>query len=347
MSVVQMATGDYKSMCEDSNDEINYGHRRTKNTCFGVTKTFDGLTCAEKAFCIISILNILAALILSIIQFISVIDSGNVASDDYNFSLLLIFNGGCAAFYAVHGLLREKSYELFAFVLATLLVLVYCIVDIAVNVEGRSVLKWLRLVLAIYLFLSNFGFAFCVNRGFGKIANIVAGALQWKLDVYHLASLFYWSLAFDAQIAVCFMILVLKDGGSFDMLQVVMFAIGIPYSVSWYFFAIYIVYKQETEKVKYFVWIGVLKLLFFLAFLIYKFVKISSQTPEADTEKEESGCVIEYSRMVAGFFGIFIWILIVVVIKRLSKHFDQGLDKTSFGFSQETEITGILQSRPT
>lgn len=37
------------------------------------------------------------------------------------------------------------------------------------------------------------------------------------------------------------MILVLKDGGSFDMLQVVMFAIGIPYSVSWYFFAIYIV----------------------------------------------------------------------------------------------------------
>lgn len=42
-------------------------------------------------------------------------------------------------------------------------------------------------------------------------------------------------------IQVCFMILVLKDGGSFDMLQVVMFAIGIPYSVSWYFFAIYIV----------------------------------------------------------------------------------------------------------
>lgn len=49
---------------------------------------------------------------------------------------------GCAAFYAVHGLLRENSYELFAFVLATLLVLVYCIVDIVVNVEGRSVLKW-------------------------------------------------------------------------------------------------------------------------------------------------------------------------------------------------------------
>lgn len=36
---------------------------------------------------------------------------------------------GFAAFYVVHGVLREKEYELFAFVLATLLVLVYCTVE--------------------------------------------------------------------------------------------------------------------------------------------------------------------------------------------------------------------------
>lgn len=45
---------------------------------------------------------------------------------------------GFAAFYVVHGVLREKEYELFAFVLATLLVLVYCTVEMSVIVEGRN-----------------------------------------------------------------------------------------------------------------------------------------------------------------------------------------------------------------
>lgn len=49
---------------------------------------------------------------------------------------------GFAAFYVVHGVLREKEYELFAFVLATLLVLVYCTVEMSVNVEGRNSFKW-------------------------------------------------------------------------------------------------------------------------------------------------------------------------------------------------------------
>lgn len=73
---------------------------------------------------------------------------------------------GFAAFYAVDGLLREKTYELFAFVLATLLLLAYCIVDIAVNVEERSGLKWVCIhkMLAflciswLFLFIENINY---------------------------------------------------------------------------------------------------------------------------------------------------------------------------------------------
>lgn len=342
-----MATGGGHSELTGANStgEIDFGPRRSTNTCFGLRKTFEGLTCAEKAFCINSSLNIVAALALSIIQFFSVIFSGNAASADFSFSLLLIVNGGFAAFYAVHGLLREKTYELFAFVLATLLLLVYCIVDIAVNVEGRSGLKWVRLCIAIYLSLSNFVFTCYIVRNFGKISVILAGALEWKQDVHKTALLFFTALIVDAQIAVSFMILVLKDGTSVDWLQLVALLVGIPYSTLWYIIAYTIVKKQQIENVKCFVGIGVVKLLFFIGFLIYKTVKICHQNPDTDTEKEESGCVIEYSRIVAGVCGIFIWILIVVVIKKLSKHFGQGLEPIVFDVSQNTENTGILQPR--
>lgn len=44
-------------------------------------------------------------------------------------------------FYVFHGLLREKKYELYVLILAILVVMVYCIVEYIVNVDGRSTLK--------------------------------------------------------------------------------------------------------------------------------------------------------------------------------------------------------------
>lgn len=51
------------------------------------------------------------------------------------------FAGFCA-FYVVHGILRERVYEIYAFVAAILVVLMYCILEYSLfNPAGRSTVK--------------------------------------------------------------------------------------------------------------------------------------------------------------------------------------------------------------
>ena len=41
----------------------------------------------------------------------------------------------------LHGVLREREFELYAFVAAILVVLVYCVIEYIVNAPGRNTVK--------------------------------------------------------------------------------------------------------------------------------------------------------------------------------------------------------------
>ena len=45
------------------------------------------------------------------------------------------------AFYAVHGVLRERKYELYVQILAILVILVYCIAEYSVNTKRHNDVK--------------------------------------------------------------------------------------------------------------------------------------------------------------------------------------------------------------
>ena len=53
----------------------------------------------------------------------------------------LFYFSAFVAFYAVHGVLRERKYELYVQVLAILIILVYCIAEYAKNVKGHNDVK--------------------------------------------------------------------------------------------------------------------------------------------------------------------------------------------------------------
>lgn len=61
----------------------------------------------------------------------------NLYLHDFSVFIFVAFS----IFYVFHGLLREKKYELYVLILAILVVMVYCIVEYIVNVDGRSTLK--------------------------------------------------------------------------------------------------------------------------------------------------------------------------------------------------------------
>ena len=61
---------------------------------FSQTRTCAGLNAKETSFLVISIVNILTALGVTLYRFITVIKDGQSGSADFTFALILIINGG-------------------------------------------------------------------------------------------------------------------------------------------------------------------------------------------------------------------------------------------------------------
>ena len=52
---------------------------------------------------------------------------------------------GFCLFYAVHGVLREREFELYVYIVGIVVLLIYIIIDLIVNRVNRTTLKWVSL----------------------------------------------------------------------------------------------------------------------------------------------------------------------------------------------------------
>ena len=59
-------------------------------------------------------------------------------------------------FYAIHGVLREREFEIYALIGAVLIVLVYCVVEYIVNVKGRDGVKLVSIIFWVSDILNPF-----------------------------------------------------------------------------------------------------------------------------------------------------------------------------------------------
>ena len=59
--------------------------------------------------------------------------------------LFLSLLAGFCLFYAVHGVLREREFELYVYIVGIVVLLIYIIIDLIVNHVHRTTLKWVSL----------------------------------------------------------------------------------------------------------------------------------------------------------------------------------------------------------
>ena len=57
----------------------------------------------------------------------------------------VLFAGFCL-FYAIHGVLREREFELYAYIGGIIVIFVYIVIDLAVN-DHRTLLKWVSKII--------------------------------------------------------------------------------------------------------------------------------------------------------------------------------------------------------
>lgn len=301
----------------DSGDYSRFGipdvPKATVTTPFGKTRTCAALLPKEKWFLVLSFLNILAAVGLSLYRLIKVAES-DPKNSDLTFTILIIVNAAFIAFYVFHGVLRERKYELYVQIVAILVILVYCIVEYAINTEKRTTVKLVRLIVACVFAPPNIVLSVLVARDFGELEFRIAGASAHLQKIYNEAAIFSCWLKFDLQVTVSLVILALQEGTKIGTLEIVTLSVGIPYTLLWDLFGWLVLRLELTFGAFVFAAFGLAK----PAYYIYKFVQLYNNI-------EDNEHIITYCVIIGGALASLVWLILMIELVRVVRNFGQGL----------------------
>ncbi|KAK3762832.1 hypothetical protein RRG08_040527 [Elysia crispata] len=320
-----------------SNDYSRYGIRDvpkyTTTTAFGKTKTFAGLFPREWIFLAVSLVNLLTAIGLTVYRMVQVLRD-DPESPDFTFTLLLLLNAGFCLFYVFHGVLRERVYELYAFMCAILVVVMYCVLEYFVfNPDGQTVVKLVRMILAVVMAPPNIFLAFIVSQNFGYLEFRIVGASEFLQRLYRQAALFSCLLKFDLQAAISVVVLALREGTSISTTETVSLAVGLPFSLLWCLLGWFTLRREWNPGVWIFAALGVVKPAYYLYKVIEEYMKL-------DKEDKEAEDTIVNSLIAAAAIGLLVWLLLMFELIYVYRNFDKGLRERVALVA--TEKTGLL-----
>ncbi|XP_020625617.1 uncharacterized protein LOC110063004 [Orbicella faveolata] len=262
---------------------------KTTVTTIGKVKTFAGLEVDEVAFLIISVVNVLIAIGLTIDRLVEL----KKDTPDYTFAIILFINIGFCLFYAVHGVLREREFELYAYMVGILVLSCYIIIDLSVN--SRTTLKWVRFAAIVFLGSINIYFVIKVAQGFGYLAFKTIGASEELHKMYRNAGMYSCLLKFDLQLAVSLAVFVIMNVTDLELRDKVTVGVGVPFQLAWSILG----WCAMRREMMILVWIFIPLSFVEPAYLIYRINKVAHNWTE-DTKGGKD--VLVYSFLGAGVF---------------------------------------------
>lgn len=76
-------------------------------------------------------------------------------------------------FYAVHGVLREREFELYVYIVGIVVLLIYIIIDLIVNDVNRTTLKWVSLSVNYSSTQAMKALSYCNLELFSVISSLI------------------------------------------------------------------------------------------------------------------------------------------------------------------------------
>lgn len=300
---------------EGSTTYTGYGIRGERqsviNTFVGPTKTFAKLRLREWSFLCLSIVNIMIALALTIDRLIKISKNRETGSAEFTFAVLLLFNEAISLLYVFHALLREKKYEIGVYCLTIIIVVVYCSIEYGVNDDDRTVLKLVRLILAVVLGFINIVLACFVANDFGVLKFKTAGALESKQEIYTIGSLLSTALMLDCQLMLSIMVMEFLDGTSVKCLQIFGIILAVSLNAPWFVLGWYL-------------------------------ILVAIKKSESETKAKESKRAVISSRITAVLLDVVNMIVIIVLGTKLKREVGQvGTDVLGVQYSEgKSLLTG-------
>ncbi|ELU11895.1 hypothetical protein CAPTEDRAFT_192923 [Capitella teleta] len=307
---------------------------------FGKRKAMAALMKKERIFMALSVINLLLVLSLTAYRLHIVVASKQTAQSDFTFAVMLLVNSVFCFVYVFNGILREREFEIYAYVAAVLVVFAYCVLEYAINSDpdtGRTLIKLashskIRLIFVCILGPVNIGFAIYIAREFGFLEFRIVGASEYLQMMYHLAALYQSLLKFDLQLTWSLVILVLHNGAEMELLEKIIIGVGIPFSLFWTVLGWAIVRYELCKTYIVFSILGFVQ----PAYVIFKLVDVYEALTGGSKETLlASDRVVLYVTLVAIAFSIIIRFALFVESIRCRWNFGKGLKERAFDVENE------------
>lgn len=284
-----------------------------------MVKTFPGLEVVEWKFLTISVINVLVAIGLTIERLVKL----EKDTPDYTFAIILFINIMFCFFYAVHGILREREFELYAYIVGIIVLLSYVCVDLIVNKKKPTKLKWARFGAIIALGIPNIYFGIKVARDFGFLAFKVVGASESLHRMYRYAGMYSSLLKFDLQLGVSLAVFVITKVQVLRPQDKVTVGVGIPLQLAWSILGWFAMRREWMVLVYLFVPLSFVE----PAYLIYRIYQVADNL---DKDLADGRDVLDYSFLGAASLAFVVRVLVLVALKLVVNNFGKGLKETVF-----------------
>ncbi|KAK3104852.1 hypothetical protein FSP39_011707, partial [Pinctada imbricata] len=171
--------------------------------------------------------------VLAIIKIVQLGEGNDIKNPDFTFALIILANTVFCSYYLIHGVLTERPYEIGVLVMATLIVLVYIVLNFSLA-QTKGVVKSVRLGFACALspVIIVLGSLIAkLYRDSGRLIFRTVGANSTLQEMCKTLFFFLGLLKFDLQLGVSMVLLILMNGMTIKVNDIVILAVGIPFSI--------------------------------------------------------------------------------------------------------------------
>ncbi|KAI8500246.1 hypothetical protein Bbelb_218120 [Branchiostoma belcheri] len=308
----------------------------TQQTAIGPTRSCGSLEKHELFFLVLTILGVLGTVGLTIYR-LARITSVDAETADFTFALVLIINTVACLIFVVHGLMRERPYEVAIFIIADVIVLIYCIVNYAENptTGTEHTVKLVRLILVVVFSVIAVPLAVYILVSFYQSRNLIFRTVGANEALQNMCDLTFFNealLKLDFQLELSMVVLVMNKGTDVDPEDIVILSVGTVFVLVWAIMG-YLSMRFENR---------VLVIIFLLlwwcepAYIIYKMVDVAQQLHNKGKTLSDTK-IVSAAAIACGIAACVIHSLILVITWTVWGNFGKGLKEKVYGQPAGTE----------
>ncbi|ESO85935.1 hypothetical protein LOTGIDRAFT_235699 [Lottia gigantea] len=279
------------------------------DTFLGKARRIQDVEKTEILFVVLSCLSIIATAVLSIYKMATT----SVTDTDFTFALLLLVNAGFCIFYVIHGVLKERAYELGILLIAVVGIVLYSVLNFSL-VDKRGPVKIARLVIVCVM--SPPIMLFCVKYGLdyyrsGNLIFRTIGANATLQGICKTLYLFHDLLKLDLQLGISMVILILNSTVDVALDDYIILSVGGVFSIIWFIIGFFSSRNENTVGMVF----------FFLgspvepAYVLYKMVKSAEQV---DTN-------LKSASLTCGVLALGFRVILIIYSVLVWRNFGKGL----------------------